>query len=529
MNAYDAVVVGGGHHGLVAAIELADHGRQVLLCESRPEVGGAVADRTIGDFVVDEFSAFHPLAAASPVIQGLGLDKHGLQWARSERVVAHLGRPDDTSGALLHADPAHTAARLDADAPGDGAAWLELVDSFASLKDPLLDALLLSWPPVRHAPKLAKAVGATNLLDFVRFALLPVEQLSVERFRGRAARDLLSGNAMHADIPPEAPGSGVYGWIMTMLAQDVGFPTPVGGAGALARSLRSRAEAAGVEIRTGTPVVRIRAEHARASGVDLASGEFIKAPVVIADTSAPMLYGTLLEDVPAGLRARMERFTWDLPTIKINLGLSGAMPWTAEAGRSTSVVHVGGSHRDLVRWSADLGSGRIPEHPFALVGQMTSTDPLRSPAGTESMWVYSHLPRGVTDDDGTEHLIRNCERMLEEFAPGWRDLVVERWDQTPRSLQDSNANLGEGAVGGGTMQLFQQAFWRPATGLGGPRTFLPGLYLGSAAIHPGGGVHGGAGHMAARAALADSGLAGKVRGALERRVRRSIDTTLPRF
>lgn len=529
MSTYDAVVIGGGHHGLVAAIELADAGREVLLCESRAKVGGAVADRVVGDYLMDEFSAFHPLAAASPVIRGLHLEEHGLRWARTEHVVAHLGSPDDRHGALLHADARLTAQRLDADAPGDGAAWLELVDGFRDMKEPLLDALLLAWPPVRSLPALIKSVGAEHLLDFVRFALLPIEQLTAERFRGRAARDLLSGNAMHADIPPEAPGSGIYGWIMTMLAQDVGFPTPEGGAGRLADALRSRAEASGVEIRTGSPVVRVRARSGRVVGVDLASGEAVKAPVVIADTSAPTLYRTLLDDVPAGLRARMNRFTWDLPTIKINLGLAEPMPWRADAGRGASVVHVGGTHRDLVRWSADLGSGRIPEHPFALVGQMTTSDPSRSPAGTESMWIYSHLPRGVTDDASAATLVRNCERMLEAFAPGWRDLVVERWDQTPRALQSADANLGDGAVGGGTMQLFQQAFWRPVTGLGGPRTFLRGLYLASAAIHPGGGVHGGAGHIAARAALADARFVGRARGVVERRVRRTIDLSAPRF
>ena len=91
--------------------------------------------------------------------------------------------------------------------------------------------------------------------------------------------------------------------------------------------------------------------------------------------------------------------------------------------------------------------------------------------------------------------------MLDAFAPGWRELVLDRWDQFPADLAAADDNLGMGAVGGGTMQLFQQAIWRPVTGVGGPSTHIDGLYLASAATHPGGGVHGGAGFLAARAAL----------------------------
>jgi len=93
--------------------------------------------------------------------------------------------------------------------------------------------------------------------------------------------------------------------------------------------------------------------------------------------------------------------------------------------------------------------------------------------------------------------------MLDAFAPGWRDLVLDRWVQRPSDLEAADANLTGGAVGGGTSQLFQQLIFRPVTGVGGPRTHIENLYLGSAAIHPGGGVHGACGYLAARAALAD--------------------------
>ena len=507
MERVDAVVIGGGHHGLVAATVLADAGWDVLLLEERDVVGGAVASVERDGWVLDEFSACHPLAAASPVLRALDLEAHGLSWAHAPRALAHLGRAEDL-GVALHAEPTDTAAALDAEHPGDGAAWLELVEQWRAVRDPLLAALLTRWPPVKDAGRLLGRVGLREAPDFVRMALLSVVQMGHERFGGAGGPQLLAGNAMHADIPPTSTGSGLFGWIMTMLAQDVGFPSPRGGTRELARALRRRAEAAGVKVETGIRVERVAVRGNRIHGVETSTGRRVEVRrAVIADTSAPMLYDRLLspDHVPAGLRRRLDRFTWDLPTVKLNYRLSAPAPWTSPAGHGAAVVHAGHDLDGIVRWSADLETHRVPERPFTLIGQMTTVDPSRSPAGTEALWLYTHLPRGHHDDpEAVEQTITASERMLESLAPGFADVVIDRWDQTPTDLYAANANLGHGAVGGGTQQLFQQAIWRPVTGLGGPRTHIDGLYLGSAAIHPGGGVHGGCGYLAARAALQDS-------------------------
>jgi phytoene dehydrogenase-like protein len=232
---------------------------------------------------------------------------------------------------------------------------------------------------------------------------------------------------------------------------------------------------------------------------------------VIADTSAPVLYRELLPDatIPAGLRRDLdERFEWDYPTVKLNFRLSGPIPWQSFEARSAGVVHLGGTADDLVHVSADLDTGRMPAQPFLLIGQSTKSDPTRSPEGAEAVWAYSHLPRGIADDASAEKLAGRMERAIERFAPGFTDLVIERDLQRPSALESGNAALGLGALGGGTMQLHQQLVFRPTIGLGSPRTFVTGLYLGSSAIHPGGGVHGACGHLAARTALRDASVFG---------------------
>lgn len=503
----DAVVIGAGHHGLVTAATLADLGWDVLVLEARDEVGGAVASREVDGWVMDEFSACHPLAVSSPVLRHLDLHGHGLEWARADAQVAHVAGPDREWAPAVYSDPERTAALLAEQDPRDGETWLDLVAEYRTLKGPLLDALLTRWPPVAPAARLVAAAGLRRMPDLARFLLLPAGRMAEELFRESGGRELILGNAMHADAPLNSPVSGMFGWLMSMLAQDAGFASPVGGSRKLAQALRSRAEAAGVAVETGTPVTRIVVGDGRARGVVTADGGRVRARrAVIADTSAPDLYGRLLpaDQVPEGLSRRMERFEWDLPTLKVNYRLSAPMPWRAPQARRAAVVHAGNDAAGLVQWSAELETNRLPERPFALVGQMTSIDPTRSPEGTESLWMYTHLPRGVTDAESSARLVEASEEMFDANAPDWRDLVIDRWVQTPGDLQEADRNLGHGGVGGGTQQLFQQAIWRPVTGLGGPRTHIPGLYLGSAAIHPGGGVHGACGYLAARAALADS-------------------------
>lgn len=514
----DAVVIGAGHHGLVTASVLADAGWDVLVLEARDKPGGAVSSVERDGWVMDEFSSCHPLAMASPVLRGLRLDELGLRWvAHTDAVLVHVGRPDDTAGALLHRDPQRTADGLAQEEPADGPAWLRLIDEYHHLQAPLLDALLTRWPPVAPGARLAAAVGARDLARLTRFLLLPTTRMGEETFRGTRGRMLLAGNAMHTDIPPDAAGSGMFGWLLTMLAQDVGYPSPEGGTRRLAELLADRARLSGARIETGEPVEHVIVSSGKVLGVTTRSGRQIAARRgVIANTSAPALYQRLLPDsaVPRRLRDELKRFEWDLPTVKLNYRLHSTLPWTASAARDAGVVHVGADVAGLVDWSADLTNGRVPQHPFALVGQMSSIDPTRSPDGTQAMWLYSHLPRGVVDDASAEQLVTRLEQMLDHFAPGWPEHVIDRWVQRPSDLKSADDNLGNGAVGGGTAQIHQQLIFRPVTGLGGARTHIEGLYLASAGTHPSGGVHGGAGYIAARCVLADQRWWGRPRRSL---------------
>jgi len=503
----DAVVIGAGPNGLTAAAALADAGWDVLVLEEQPEPGGAVRSAELHPgYLADLFSAFYPLGVVSPAFRELDLSAHGLRWARSPKAFGHPLGPDDEDAVVVSPDPEETAADLERRCAGDGRAWLELVEQWRHVRDPFLDLLLGPFPPVRGSIGFARTMKTGDLLRYVRMLALPVVRMSAELFGGRSARLLLLGNAMHADTPPEAPGSGVMGYILTMLGQDVGFPAPVGGAGALTAALVSRGESAGARVLCNRRVDAVEVSGGRASAVHTADGDRIAVRrAVLADTSAPALYGRLLPADAVGPRIRddLRRFEWDTPVVKVNYALDGKVPWRSPSLRGAGTVHVGADTNTMIRWSADLATGVVPESPFLLFGQMTTTDPTRSPEGTESCWAYTHLPRGVTDDVSADHLAERVDAQLEAYAPGFGARVVGRAVQRPGDLEAADANLVGGAVNGGTAQVHQQLFLRPIPGFGGPRTPVEGVYLASAAAHPGGGVHGMGGWNAAHAALAD--------------------------
>ncbi len=513
----DAVVVGAGPNGLVAANRLVDAGWSVLVVEAQPDVGGAVRSdcELDAEFVHDTFSAFYPLAAVSPTIRSFELEEHGLRWVHAPAV---LGHPFPDGGwALLHRDRDRTAAGLDEDSPGDGEAWLRLCREWDHVAEHLVGGLLTPFPPVRHGLGLLASLRKVGGLAFVRTLLTPVAELGRQRFGGRAARALLAGNAGHADIPLDAPGSGLMGLLLAMMGQTVGFPVPEGGAGRLTQALAARLRARGGEIRTGAEVVRIEVADGRAVGVRTSGGERHAAGrAVVADVLVSTLYLRLLDpaDVPGRVRSSLRSFELDPGTVKVDWALDGPVPWARTPEAAPGTVHVADSVEEMNIALAQVGAGTVPAAPFLLTGQMTTTDPTRSPPGTESFWAYTHVPQATKDDAGGEGIRGtwdrdDCERMadrmqarVERLAPGFGARVRARRVLGPRELEARDANLVGGALNGGTAQLHQQLVLRPVPGLGRAETAIRGLFLGSASAHPGGGVHGACGDNAARAALA---------------------------
>ena len=511
----DAIVIGAGPNGLVAANLLADAGWTVTVLEASDEPGGSVRSAELIEpgFLNDVCSAFYPLASEGSPIDDLHLGQHGLRWLHAPTVLAHPAADGSCPIISRHLD--ETAASLEALHPGDGDAWRGLYQRWTDLQPHMSRLLYRPFPPVAAVAGLARTLPARDLARFGRFLMLPARRMGEEEFGGHASRRLLAGCALHADLSPESTLSGFFGWLLSCLGQANGFPVPEGGARSVTDALVARLRSRGGSVHCGMAVRQIEIERKRAVGVRTVSGETVRARrAVLADVNAPLLYTRLVAagDLPASLLGDIERFHWDDATFKVDWTLDGPIPWAAPEARGAGTVHIAEDTDALTVVASELARGLLPERPFLLLGQQSMTDPTRQPAGCETAWAYTHVPRTIRGDsagvlgsdwsgDDIDGFAARIEGEVEALAPGFQRLIRGRHVLTPARFEVENPNLDSGAINGGTAQLHQQLVFRPVPGLGRATTPISGLYLASSSAHPGGGLHGAPGANAARAAI----------------------------
>jgi phytoene dehydrogenase-like protein len=474
----DAIVIGAGQNGLVAANVLADAGLSVAVFEAEQAIGGAVRSGELVEpgYVNDLYSAFYPLAVSSPAMRAMELERWGVRWRHGPLVLAHP-TPDGRCVALSR-DLEETAASLDDYAAGDGDAWRELMRFWSRIEPALLRGLATPVPPVRAGASLLARLGPRGMRELARMALQPVRAFTKERFAGEGASLLIAGNALHADLTPDSALGGFFGLFLAALGQRHGFPFPAGGAGEITAALARRAEARGVTIVTGTPVERILVTGGRAVGVEVGGGDVL-ARDVLAAVGIWELDRLLGRVTPPSVEP-------DPAVVKVDWTLDGVVPWTAAAARRAPVVHLAESVDALTEYAAELAQGREPQRPFVLFGQYALGDATRAPEGKETAWAYTHVP----PDADSERTANRLEDEVERRAPGFKAVIRKR----------HVALLPPGRVNGGTSQLHNQLVFR-GTRWGRPRTDVAHLYLASFSAHPGGGVHGAAGWNAAVSAL----------------------------
>ncbi len=462
---YDAVIVGSGPNGFAAAITIAQSGRKALVLEANETLGGGArsAELTLPGFVHDTCSAVHPLAAASPFFKTLPLEKHGLVWIDPPVAVAHPF--DDGTAALLYRSVEKTAETLGEDA----AAYRKLMKPYETAWPGLFDDIL--QPPI-HFPR-----HPFLLAGFGLKALLPVTQF-VKRFRGKTAKGLFAGLAGHSFLPLTEASSSAIGMVMGIAAHAAGWPFPRGGAQQLTNALASHFRSLGGEIRAGAPV---------RSAADLP-----KARAVLFDLTPRQVLRIAGDRLPSGYRRGLERFRYGPGVFKIDLALSGPIPWTNAKLNEAGTLHLGGTIEEIAISEGAPGA----EKPYVLLSQPCLFDPSRAPAGKHIVWAYCHVPNGSTLD-----MTERIEAQIERFAPGFRKLVIARHVTTPADLERTNANYIGGDIAGGATNL-RQILFRPVARLNPYKIPVPGWYFCSASTPPGAGVHGMCGHLAAKSALA---------------------------
>jgi phytoene dehydrogenase-like protein len=497
-----AVVVGAGHHGLICAGTLAEAGWDVTVLEQADHPGGAVHSREgpLPGFVEDPCSGYFPLTRASPAFARIGLERLGVEWIETPVAMVHP-LPDGRS-IMLHRELDQTVASLEAARPGAGRAWADLVGPLLRQQRLVRSVALSPLPPAAPAAALALLLRRRGV-ELARLMAGSAATLGRRVLGGDEPAAWLGGSAVHSDLAPDAPGSAAFSLFLHLLGHMVGWPFPRGGAGKITEALVHRLEASGGTLRCGASVERLDCRGGRARGAVLADGTYLEADALVGAVTVRPLLGMLPPDaLPASLTRELRRWRYGLGTFKLDFALSGPVPWTNDDAREAAVVHVGGSLDDQIEAARAAGLGRVPRRPSLVVGQHSLQDPTRAPPGRHTLYAYTHVPARYSEDD--EAVAELVEERIEAFAPGFRRLVLGRSVRSPELLERENPSLVNGDLSGGSLEIDQQLLFRPAPELARYRTPLPGLYVASAAVHPGPGVHGVAGAGAARAVLADA-------------------------
>ena len=469
MDEYDAIVVGSGPNGLAAAITLRQEGLSVLLLEGKNEHGGGMrsAALTLPGFVHDICSAVHPMITLSPFFAGLPLSEHDLVMINPPLAAAHPF-DDGTAGALNH------SLLLTAEGLGlDAKAYRRLMETTVLDLPSLLPDLLGPFPFPSHPLALAK-FGLKALASGSRLA---------NRFKTQQARGLWAGMVAHSMQPLTNLATSAFGLVLMAGAHAGDWSIPKGGSQSIADALVSYFLSIGGKMETNFYVKSL--------------DQLPPSRAVLLDVTPKQVLEIAREKLSNAYIKKLERFRYGMGVFKMDWALTEPIPFKNQSCTMAGTVHLGNTFEEIERSEQMIAGGKHPDQPFVLLTQPSSFDETRAPKGKHTAWAYCHVPNGSLEDQ-----TKAIEGQIERFAPGFKDIILERHTMNSAEMEVYNPNYIGGDINGGVQDI-RQLYTRPVLSFSPYRTSLPGLYICSSSTPPGGGVHGMCGYHAARRTLKD--------------------------
>lgn len=510
----DHIIIGSGINALVAAAMLARKGRKVLVLEREPEPGGCMrtAEITLPGFLHDPMATTFVLFLTSPAHAALGADlaRHGLEFCHTPHPTAVL-RPDGRAS-VLTTDRAANVAAFDALAPGDGAAHaaaVGAVEAEAPFLFGLLGGDLWSWPTLKLLLGEARRRGPRGLAAWFGSALKPARGWLEGSFASPDVQALFAPWVLHCGLTPESAYSGKMAAVVSFALEAAGAPVVRGGAAQAVRAFVSLIEEHGGAVRLNADVERIEVAGNRVTGVRLTGGEQIACPSVLASVAPGQLYDRLL----AGEALREERrelrqFRHGRGDFQLHYALDRPPEWLTPGLDKVALIHLSDGIDAVSRSANEAERGLLPAVPTICVGQPHALDPSRCPDGKAILWLQiPDAPRIIKGDAAgeiatapgwtettREAFADRIEAILSRHIRDFETIKLKRRAYSPADLEAMNVNLVGGDPYGGACSIDQFFLWRPLPRTAGIRGLLP---IG-ASTHPGPGLGGGSGFIAAK-------------------------------
>lgn len=529
MDTFDAIFVGSGINSLVGAALLSKSGWKVCVLERNAWLGGNIrtAEVTEPGFLHDLYAGWHPLFTGSEAYALLKADltERGLEYLNTEYPTASYF--PDGSAAFLSTLQDHNKKHFEELAPGDGAAWEQVVARFmanASLGFGLMGTELWSWFGLKFAGKELRRLGVDGALEFGAELLSSSRHWLTETFSSPRVHGLLAPWVLHTGLGPDQTGSGFMNKLIAVALQLGGMPVPRGGGARLIEALASLIRDQGGRLETECHVDSVEVNGGQAVGVRV-RGQLIRARrAVICNVTPQQLYLQLLDRnvVPERFAGRARRFRYGRGDMQIHIAMSEPPRWRGNDPRllRTAMVHITSGMDGVSRAVNEAERGLLPAEPTIVLGQPVAVDPSRAPQGKWILWIQlQELPSRPAGDaagkietgDGiwTESLREQfADRVVErlcECIPNLGSAIRKRHVISPGDLARTNINLVGGDPYAGASTADQFFLLRPLPGLPRHRTPIAKLYHIGASTHPGAGLHGASGLMVAKELLGPAG------------------------
>jgi phytoene dehydrogenase-like protein len=521
---YDVIVIGGGHNGLVNAAYLARAGKKVLVLERRYVLGGAACTEEVFPGFKFSVCSYVVSLLRPEIIRDLDLPRHGLEILPLDGTFTPMPNGDHLWRVNDHGKTHREIARhskLDAEAYDEFGKSMQAMCRFVK---PIL-SMVPPDPATLNPKELMKLLflgrrfqGLTSEDKYNQVQLMTMSAIDFldQWFETDVLKATMSASGIIGTfLGVRSPGTAYVLLHHYMGEIDGAFRSwgfARGGTGAISNAIADAAREAGVEIRTEAPIAQIIVKNGKAKGVVLASGDEIYADIVSSSVDPRMTFVKMIEkgNLPDDFLEEINRYKFRGSSGKVNLALDALPNFKAMPGPGAHLrgaISISPSVEYMERAYDDAKYGNFSRRPYIDMVIPTLTDPSVAPPGKHILSCFVQyapykLRPGLNWDDQKEAFGNNVINTIAEYAPNIKDIILYKQVVTPLDLE-REWGLSEGNIFQGELSLEQLFFLRPVPGYAQFRTPIKNLYMCGSATHPGGGIMGGPGRLAALEILKD--------------------------